>query len=162
MQVTINVPDTTTVSVRGIDVVIDYTKAKDAAAMAQRLWAYGHRKFNDASPMGLKAPVGDEKAMEAFKASCADNARTMVAAWLNGDFEAERGGGGRESDPIGKRARAIAVQLVEAKLGKLAKDASDDDKAARAKKVAEVAANDKVRAKAKAQLDEEAAFADLV
>lgn len=162
MQVTINVPDTMTVSVRGRDVVIDYAKAKDAVGFAQRIWAYGHRKFNDASPMGLKAPVGDDAKMEAFKDDCAKNAAAMVEAWLAGEFEAERGGGGRESDPIGKRARAIAVQLVEAKLGKLAKDASDDDKAARAKKINEVAANDKVRAKAKAQLDEEAAFADLV
>lgn len=164
MQVTINVPDTFVVAIRGTDVTIDYTKAEALEEMAQRLWDYGHRKFNDASPNGMTAPGKDAPESEklAFKKVCVENAQIHIANWLAGAFEVERGGGGRESDPIGKRAKLIATQMIEAKYGRLPKDATDADKAARAKAINEATAKDAFRAKAKAQLDEEAAMADLV
>lgn len=156
--VTITVPASRVVSIRGIDVEIDFSQAKDLAGFAQRMFDYGFRKFNDAAPQGLKAPTGDEAAMERFKAECAANAKAMITDWLAGDFSTERGG--RAADPLTAKAREIARGLVVAKYGKPGKD--EAAKAEFSERVAKAAAHEKVIALAKAELDKAAKLADII
>lgn len=161
MQVTITMPATVEVSVRGIPVVVDFASAKDIEGMVTRLAMYGLRKFNDAAPMGLKAPVGDERAMELFKQACATNARNLIAKWLAGEFEAERGE--REpADPVAAKAWEIASRMVREKYGKLPKDASDAQKADRKALIQKAADHEKVRALAREELAKAAKLADII
>lgn len=161
---TIEFPQVVTAKVRGHEVTLDLSKAKDTDTMTEivrRLAMYGMRKFNDAAPMGLKAPVGDEEAMKRFTQDCAGNAESMIARWLAGDFEAERGE--REpSDPVAAKAWEIASRMVREKYGKLAKDATDADKAARKEMIGKAAAHEKVRELAKEELAKAAALADII
>lgn len=161
---TIEFPQVVTAKVRGHEVTLNLTKAKDddtAIEIVRRLAHYGMRKFNDAAPMGLKAPVGDEEAMKRFTQDCAGNAESMIARWLAGDFEAERGE--REpSDPIAAKAWEIASRMVREKYGKLGKDATDADKAERKALVQKAADHDKVRQLAKEELAKAQALADII
>lgn len=158
MKITIELPEVMTASIRGIEVSLDlFTATPEVQAqIATRLALYGMRKFNDAAPMGLKAPVGDEKAMEKFKQDCADNARHLIAKWLAGDFEADRS---REpADPVSAKAREIARRLVVDKYGKLGKDATDAAKAEFNERVTKAAGHAKVIELAKAELAKAAAL----
>jgi len=159
MQFTIDLPTVLTAEVRGHEVRLDLSKADAAVAteIVRRLALYGMRKFNDAATRGEAAPVGNEDKMREFKARCAENAQAMIADWLAGDFTKER-----DVDPVAKRAREIAVALVEAKLGKLPKDATDEAKAERRALVGKAAAHEKVRAQAQADIDAAKGLADII
>lgn len=156
---TIELPTVLKAEVRGHEVSLDLARADEAVAneIVRRLALYGMRKFNDAATRGEVAPTGNEDKMRAFKARCADNAQAMIADWLAGDFTKER-----DVDPVAKRAREIAVGLVEAKYGKLGKDASEAEKAERRAIVGKAAAHDKVRAQAQADLDAAKGLADIL
>lgn len=159
MQFTIDLPSVLTAEVRGHEVRLDLSKADAGVAteIVRRLALYGMRKFNDAATRGEVAPTGNEDKMREFKARCADNARAMIGDWLAGDFTKER-----DVDPVAKRAREIATSLVEAKFGKLGKDATDAEKAERRAVIGKAAAHDKVRARAQADLDAAKGLADII
>jgi len=159
MQFTIDLPTVLTAEVRGHEVRLDLSKADAAVAteIVRRLALYGMRKFNDVATRGEAAPVGNEDKMREFKARCAENAQAMIADWLAGDFTKER-----DVDPVAKRAREIAVALVETKLGKLPKDATDEAKAERRALVGKAAAHEKVRAQAQADIDAAKGLADII
>lgn len=161
-SVLINMPDTFTVSIRGIDVAIDYTTAIDPTEMAQRLFDYGHRKFNDSAPKGEKAPPKDasDEDKAAFAAKCAANAKAMIADWLDGNFETDRESAPR--DPIAAEVNRLAGNMTNAKLGKLTKDTSPADKKAWYARKAEYAAMDAVKALAAKNVKEAADLAALI
>jgi len=119
LTITFTVPDTMTSKVRGKELTVDLTKAVDLNGMAKVLFIYGYnRKWNDAAPMGETLPkdaTDDEKA--AFYARCYANAVEMTKDWLDGDYEAERKGGGRTADPVAAEAKLHAIAHFERKGG---------------------------------------------
>jgi hypothetical protein len=125
LTITIGLPEVMTCKVRGHEVKLDLASANGETqrAIAERLVAYGMRKFNDASPMGETAPT-DEAGKVRFAQDCANNAREMIKDWLAGNFETERSGGRAALDPVQKRIRELAEAIATHKLGKPGKDAA--------------------------------------
>lgn len=153
--VTINVEDRYSVKVRGHEVEIDLTKARDLEGIVTRLFEYGFRKFNDASPNGAIAPK-EEAALVAFKAQCADNARAHIADWLAGKFEADRDRA--PTDPVAKEARDIAKDLA----GKPPHKDDEAGKAAWTARVNELCRNEDVLAEARERVAKIAKLAALI